>query len=100
MTWNDVATVGGTRRVTWNDVAWPELGRSLNGGTRSHIGVRSALGRSMRCVKCENKRVSVGRGCTNLSSPPEPDITGLYRQPKNRLPSVQLSPVPVFFPVW
>src|SRR5271155_781895 len=36
-------------------------------GTRSHIGVRSALGRSMRCVKCENKRVSVGRGCINLS---------------------------------
>ena len=36
--------------------------------TRSWIGVGSELGRSMKCVKCENKSVSVCKGCTNLSS--------------------------------
>src|SRR5271156_3055491 len=36
--------------------------------TRSRIGVRSELGRSVKCVKCENMSVSVCRGCTNLST--------------------------------
>src|SRR5277367_4952763 len=37
--------------------------------TRSRIGVGSELGRSVKCVKCENMSVSWGRGCTNLSTP-------------------------------
>src|SRR5271155_3743993 len=64
--------------MMWNDVVWPELRRSLNGMlgvrselercTRSWIGVESEYQMCKMFLKCENRRVSVGRDCTNLSA--------------------------------